>query len=380
MSERRAALPENGNAAAEGRLALDYKPRLPADRSMGIAIVGAGDIVVNAHLPAYKLAGFRVIGIYDKDRSKAEAAAKTYSITVFDDLDALLAHPEVRIVDIAVPARFQPEIAKQAAERGKHLLCQKPLAESYRQARELAEACAALGVKAAVNQQMRWAPGIQASRCVVERGWLGDPLQASIQVNVMTPWELWPWLSQMPTLEVMYHSIHYLDAIRYVLGMTPEYVYADGAKYPGQTYAGETRTMIHLKFPGVVRGLIHDSHNNRMPQDDWYATFRFEGTEGVVKGTNGALYNYPNGREDTIVLYSERLEPGCLYTPTLEGRWFPHAFMGTMGELMRAIEEDREPVNSLSDNLLTLQTVFAAYKSMAENRPVYLEEIAASAT
>ncbi|WP_248927514.1 Gfo/Idh/MocA family protein [Paenibacillus hamazuiensis] len=359
-----------------GQPQLAYKPQLPQNRTMGIGIVGAGEIVVHAHLPAYRMAGFRVIGIYDANPAKAEAAAGgDPSITVFPTLEAMLKHPEVQIVDIAVPAKFQPGIAIQAAQSGRHLLCQKPLAESYGAAKELVRACAECGIKAAVNQQMRWSPGIQASRSVVKNGWLGEPLQASIQVNVRTYWENWPWLTQTPTLEVMYHSIHYLDSIRYVLGLRPEYVYADGARFPGQPYRGETRTMIHIKFPGEARGLVHDNHNNRMPQDDWYATFRFEGTEGIVKGTNGALYNYPEGREDTVGFYSGRLELGSLYEPKLEGRWFPHAFMGTMGELMRAIEENREPENSAADNLITLQTVFAAYRSMAENRAVYLEEV-----
>ncbi|NOU96800.1 gfo/Idh/MocA family oxidoreductase [Paenibacillus sp. LMG 31456] len=357
-------------------LSLDYKPQMPRDKSRGIAIVGAGEIVVHAHLPAYRLAGFRVIGIYDLDKAKAEAATQEHpTMVVFDSLEALLQHPEVEIVDIAVPAKYQPEVAKQAAAHGKHILCQKPLAESYVEAKALVESCAAFGIKAAVNQQMRWSPGIQASRCIVKNGWLGEPLQASIQVNVHTQWENWPWLVQIPTLEVMYHSIHYIDSVRYVLGLHPEYVYADGAKYPGQPYRGETRTMIHMKFPGEARGLIHDNHNNHMPQEDWYATFRFEGTEGNISGTNGALYNYPIGQEDMISFYCNRLEAGRLYTPPLEGRWFPHAFMGTMGELMRAIEENREPENSISDNLVTLQAVFAAYRSMAENRPVYLEEV-----
>ncbi|MDF2960561.1 MAG: oxidoreductase protein [Paenibacillus sp.] len=366
----------NSSHDHNGLIDLKYKPRLPRDLSRGIAIVGAGEIVVHAHLPAYRMAGFRIIGIYDVDKAKAEAAAQDYpSMTVFPSLEALLQHPEVEIVDIAVPAKYQPEVAKQAAAHGKHLLCQKPLAETYEQAKALVESCATAGIKAAVNQQMRWSPGIQASRSIVKRGWLGDPIQASIQVNVHTPWENWPWLVQIPAFEIMYHSIHYLDSLRYVLGLKPEYVYADGAKFPGQPYKGETRTLIHIKFPGEARGLIHDNHNNRMPQEDWYATFRFEGTDGSIKGTNGALYDYPKGREDTIGFYSNQLESGCLYAPQLEGRWFPHAFMGTMGELMRAVEEKREPENSISDNLITLQTVFASYRSMAENRPVYLEEV-----
>ncbi|WJH33150.1 Gfo/Idh/MocA family oxidoreductase [Paenibacillus sp. CC-CFT747] len=310
------------------------------------------------------------------DRDKAQAAAQEFGLPrVYLSMAELCADPEVQIIDIAVPAKHQLGVVREGAAAGKHLLCQKPLAESYEEARTIVEACEAAGIRAASNQQMRCSPGISASRSLVRRGLIGQPVQSSIQVNVLTEWENWEWLTKIETLEVMYHSIHYMDSIRYVMGMTPEYIYADGARLPGQPYIGETRTLIHIKFPGEARGLIHDSHNNRQPQDDWYATFRFEGTEGVVKGTNGALYNYPVGREDTISLYSKAFGEGrTLLTPKLEGRWFPHAFMGPMGELMLAVQENREPENSVRDNLITMQMVFASYRSMAENRPVYLSE------
>jgi len=355
--------------------ALDYKPQLPLDRTMGIGIVGAGDIVLNAHLPAYRLAGFRVVGIFDIDRSKAQHAAEAFGIaTVFESLEQLVSCSEVDIVDIAVPIAFQRSVVKEAVSRGKHVLCQKPLAGSMEEARDIAAMCAEAGVKAASNQQMRWSPGIQASRCLMRSGLLGTPLQGSIQVNVLTPWETWPWLARTEQLEVMNHSIHYIDSIRYVIGEAPEYIYADGARFPGQGVRGETRTLLHMKFPGEARGLVHDNHNSIMPPDNWYATFRFEGTAGVASGTNGVLYDYPRGREDTISVFSKQLGDE-VYEPQLEGKWFPHAFMGTMGELMLAIQQNREPDNSVADNLLTIKTVFAAYRSMKENRPVYLAEM-----
>ncbi|AFH62990.1 Gfo/Idh/MocA family protein [Paenibacillus caseinilyticus] len=353
---------------------LDYKPKLPQDRSMGIAIVGAGEIVASCHLPAYRMAGFRVVGIYDIDGTKAGALAQQYEIPkVYSTLSELLDDEAVSIVDIAVPAKHQLQVVKEASAAGKHLLCQKPLSEDYRDAESIATLCEQAGIRAAVNQQMRWSPGIRASRAIMDQGWLGVPLQASIQVNVKTDWESWPWITKIPRLEVLYHSIHYLDSIRFLFGK-PEYVYADGARYPGQTSLGETRTLIHIKFAGEGRALIHDNHNNWADPEDWYATFRFEGTEGIIKGTNGALYNYPHGREDTMSYCAKALGPKWFH-PELEGRWFPHAFMGTMGELMRAVEEEREPENSVRDNLQTLQMVFAAYRSMEENRPVDLEEI-----
>ncbi|MBD2847453.1 Gfo/Idh/MocA family oxidoreductase [Paenibacillus sp. IB182496] len=356
-------------------LDLDYKPALPEDKSRGIAIVGAGEIVESCHLPAYRMAGLRVVGLYDLNADRARELADKFEIgRVYGTMEELLADEDVQVVDLAVPAKVQPTIVEQVAAAGKHMLCQKPLAESYEEALRIVRTCEAAGVKAAVNQQMRWSPGIRASHTIIRRGWLGELLQANIAVNVKQEFANWKWLREIETLEFMYHSIHYMDTIRYLYG-EPEYIYADGARFPGQQCKGETRTLLHIRFPGEARGLIHDNHNHIGSEDDWYATFRFEGTEGIIKGTNGSLYNYPVGREDTLSYYSKRIDASQWFTPQLEGKWFPHAFMGTMGELMLAIEQDREPANSVRDNLGTMKMVFGAYASMTDNRPVYMSEM-----
>ncbi|MFI2856480.1 Gfo/Idh/MocA family protein [Paenibacillus sp. JSM ZJ436] len=357
------------------KLELSYKPRLPHNRSRGIGIIGAGEIVREAHLPAYRMAGFNVVGITNRNAARAEELASAFQIPkVYETVEELLSDPDIEIVDIALTAELQPEIVRQATLAGKHVLCQKPLGASYETAKSIVDMCAAAQVVGAINQQMRWAPGIRASHDLITKGLLGELTQASIQVNIKTKFENWPFLQSIETLEIMYHSIHYMDSIRFLVG-DPIAIYADGVKYPGQACTGETRTLIHMIFPGETRGLIHDNHNNWAAQDDWYATFRFEGTKGIIKGTNGALYNYPQGREDTLQFMSKDIVSDCWIAPKLEGKWFPHAFMGTMGELMCAIEEGREPENSVADNLKTLQMVFAAYRSMKEGRLVALDEI-----
>lgn len=354
---------------------LDYKPKLPKNKNIGIGIVGAGEIIQSNHLPAYSKAGLNIVAIYDIDYEKAKRVAKQFNIKkVYSTLDDLLNDSTIEVVDIAIPATYQLEIVRRAAKAKKHLLCQKPLAKSMEEAYEIAKIINEHGVKAAVNQQMRYSPSIQASHHLIEQGLLGTLTQAEIQVNVFTDWESWEWITKEEKLEVMYHSIHYLDSIRYLYG-TPEYIYANGSKYPGQKSIGETRTTIMMQFSGNTRGLVNDNHNNAFGEEDWYATFRFEGTDGVIKGTNGALYNYPVGREDTLSFKSNKNDADMWYTPKLHGKWFPDAFMGTMGELLLAIEENRTPQNSVDDNLLTLKMMFVAYLSMKENRPVWLNEL-----
>jgi predicted dehydrogenase len=358
-----------------GEWALNYGPMMPRDRSRGIGIVGAGEIVRAAHLPAYRMADFNVVGIYDLNPTRARQVAADFHIPhTFSTLNDLVNCPDIEIVDIAVPSNQLRPIVEAVVHRRKHVLCQKPLGHTYEEALGIYDVCRTENIKAAVNQQMRWAPGIQASHDIMQRGWLGNPTQMTIQVNVRTPWDHWPWMTAIKGMEFLYHSIHYMDAIRYLVG-EPDYIFADAAKFPGQPWPAETRTAIVMRFAGELRGLIHDNHNNFAPDNDWYATFRFEGTQGIIKGTNGALYDYPVGRGDTLSFLTTKIRQDTWITPELKGRWFPHAFMGSMGELMRSIEEDREPVNSVRDNLKTLKMVFAAMRSVDETRPVWLSEI-----
>ena len=74
---------------------LDYLPHLPPKRDYGIGVVGAGSIARAGHLPAYRSAGFRVVGIYDEDAAKAEALASDFNTTAFPSLEALLDSPDV---------------------------------------------------------------------------------------------------------------------------------------------------------------------------------------------------------------------------------------------------------------------------------------------
>ena len=115
---------------------------------LGIAIVGAGQVVNGAHLPAYRKGGLSVAGIFDRDRAKAEATAGRFGVEkVYGSLEELLDDPAVDIVDVAVPGVEQKTIALAAAGQGKHLLCQKPLAASVDDGWEIVAAAKANGVQ-----------------------------------------------------------------------------------------------------------------------------------------------------------------------------------------------------------------------------------------
>ncbi len=345
----------------------DYKPKLPDKADYGIGIIGGGQIVNQAHLPAYRKAGFRVLAINDRDRNAAARTAAAFDIpSVCDTAEELLRRGDISIVDIAVPAVHNPLLARQALEAGKHVLVQKPMAETVAAAEGMVAAATANSRNLAVNQQMRWSPAVRAATDVLRQRLLGELIECSVQVQVRTPWESWPWLRDHPYPEIYYHTIHYVDTIRAWLG-NPIRIYASLAHYPGATYKGPTRNYMVLEYPGNLRTTISVNHHSVVPSDQLKAEFHIEGTDGSCGGLIGLLLNYPVGRSDLFRFSHRELLPRGSMEMELEGRWFPDAFMGPMSSLMDAITNNTQPETSGEDVLGTLR-ILEAIQTSAETR------------
>jgi predicted dehydrogenase len=336
-----------------------------------VAVVGAGAIVDVAHLPAYRAAGLEITGIFDLDTQRAHEVAARHGLPrVYSSLEELLGDDRARVADIAVAPQAQPGIVRQAIAAGKHLLCQKPFVPDVKTGEELIELAEQAGLLIAVNQQLRYDEGMAAARAMVDAGWIGEVTAMTFTVNVTTDWSPWTWLVRSDRLEIMYHSIHYLDAIRAVLG-DPVRVFCTGSRTPGQAVVGETRTISTLVFPGNACGLVHATHENRTGDPE--ATFRIDGAEGSIKGTLGLLYDYPHGRPDTLEVNS-RVVPtdGWLAYPVTK-RWIPDAFAGPMGSLLRAVAVGGRPYPTARDNLGTIRLVNALYTAMDSGHSVSVD-------
>ena len=348
--------------------------KLPPKIDYGIAFVGCGGIVNYGHIPAYKASGFHMIGGYDINSEAAERTVQEHGLEkVYESLDDILLDPMVQIVDIAVVAWEQKNIVAKAVAAGKHMLCQKPFSHHYAEAVEMTDLAEQAGLKIAVHQQFRWSSLIRSIRALLREGWVGELLDVQVQVSIHTPWDLWPWLANQPRLEVLYHSIHYLDSLRFLFG-EPALVTSRHTKHPAQQAKGETKTITVWEYPNGLQILIAVCHF------DWstalYSLFRVLGTEGVIEGTIGTNYDYPDGRNDTLKFTSR--EHGELnFSATLPGKWIPDAFYGPMASLMEAIQTGGEPITSAKNNLGTLRVVEAAYRSMKEARSVSPTEITA---
>ena len=334
-------------------------------KSLPIFIIGAGGIVNTAHLPAYKIAGFNVQGVYDIDYAKACATASKFSIRqVFKSIDEMLHAIAGNIVfDVAVPGSEIISILKRLPDKSSVLL-QKPMGENLEAAKKILDITRKKKMNAAVNFQLRYAPFTTEVRKMIGEGKLGEINDIEVNVNVYTPWQLWDFLYSSPRVEILYHSIHYIDLVRSFLG-NPESVYAKTTGHSLMEDLASVRSNIIMDYGDTVRANILTNHCHNYGLEKQQSYIKFEGSKGAIKISFGALKNYPEGEPDVFeyILEEEGYDKGWK-TKQIDGSWFPHAFIGSMAQVMLAAEGTiARPDNSVEDAINTMACVEAAYES-----------------
>lgn len=215
---------------------FEYGPSFPEGYRPGIGIVGCGEIVKTAHLPGYARYGQRVVGVYDIRREATEGVRERFGVeTVFDELDELLSHPEIEIVDVATHPDVRPALVRQALAAGKHVLAQKPLAPDLQTARELVEEAERLGLMLAVNQNGRWAPAWRAATLLIEQGAIGDVVAVTHLYHHNYGFTLGTVFDEIEHLVLYDYSVHWFDITRCWLdGKTARSVRALEYRTPNQ--------------------------------------------------------------------------------------------------------------------------------------------------
>lgn len=322
-----------------------------------IVIIGAGGIVKDAHLPAYRKAGFSVAGLYDTDRDRAAALAAEWAVpAVFDGLEQ--AAQADAVFDVAAPPVAHAAILGALPE-GATVLLQKPMGLDLAAATAIRQVCRDRNLTASVNFQLRYSAMMLAVADAIAQGRLGELVEIEVHLNLVTPWHLFPHLIPNPRVEIVSHSIHYLDTIRALAG-DPKSVFARSYGHPSSKLA-DTRTSAILDYGDRLRVTLSINHHHDFGRRFQDASFRVEGTEGAAMVKLGLLLDYPTGEPDELWL----APPGGPWEQVpLQGKWFPDAFVGPMANLQRyAAGEDDTLATHYEDAWKTMALVEAAYQS-----------------
>ncbi len=356
---------------------LKTQASLPNRRDFRIGLLGSGFIVSDCHLVAYRKAGFNPVAIASRTKENAASTAAKHDLKrVYETYEALLDDPEIEVLDIAVPPDAQLELIRAACQRGtvKGILAQKPLGMDLVEAREAVSLCEAAGIRLAVNQNMRYDQSVRAGKALLDADQLGEPILANIDMRGIPHWM--PWQKDLGWVTLRIMSIHHLDCFRYWFG-DPEGIFCS------------VRTDPRTEFPhqdGICTYILNYANGLRCVgiDDTWTGParegcpgdigieWRIEGTRGLAIGDIGWCQD-PYTTPSTVRYAS--IGDAEFQRPTWTESWFPDAFIGTMAQLLCAIENETRPDISGEDNLRTMALVDAAYRSVAEGRVVKLAEV-----
>jgi len=356
---------------------LEIEPEMPRRKDFRIGVLGSGFIVKDCHLVAYAKAGFEVAAIASRNFSKAEEAARRHGIAkVHENYDALLADRSIEVLDIAVPPNAQVPLILKACEQ-KHvrgILAQKPLGMNFKEAVTAVNACARAGKVLGVNQNMRYDQSVRAARTLLTKGTLGDPVFTTIEMRGIPHWM--PWQAEMGWVTLRIMSIHHLDTLRYWFG-NPERIYCSVRPDPRTAFPHKDGICSYiLEYRDGLRCVVIDDTWTGPAKEgcpaDIYIKWRIEGMEGLAMGDIGWCKN-PYTTPSSLQ-YATRGD-SSFHRPVWKESWFPDAFIGTMAQLLVALEKGTEPAISGRDNLWTMALVDAAYQSAETHCAVNPAEI-----
>ncbi len=353
---------------------LGFRVPLPVRGDLGIGIIGAGFIVCDCHLPAYRDAGLRVVGLTSRTTAVAREVAGLRGVPkVARSVEALLDDPAVELVDVAVPPREQGGIIDRILahpRRVRGILAQKPLAMSLVEARRIVSTCAAAGIVLQVNQNMRYDPSVRALRTLIDRGILGESVLATIDMRAVPHWM--SWAEGLGSLTTFLMSIHHIDTFRFWLG-EPKYVMASTRPDPRTKFAHDDGINLYIfEYENGARASSWDDVWNG-PSCEGAASelavrWRFDGTSGTALGTVG-WPAWPR-REPSTIAYSSGADLGAWHRPHWPDTWFPDAFAGPMIGLINAVETGATPDIGGLDNLRTIALCEAVRTAAREHRVV----------
>jgi hypothetical protein len=349
---------------------------MPRRKKVPIGCIGAGFIMAECHLKAYRQVGFHPVAVASRTPERARQVARRYGLRAYEDYRDLLADKSIQVIDVAVPPDVQCEVIRDVVQHADHIrgiLAQKPLGVNYQQAAEIVQMCRQAGIVLAVNQNMRYDQSVRAAHYLLKKGVLGDPVLATIEMRAIPHWMPWQQRQGWVTLRIM--SIHHLDTFRFWFG-DPQRVFASVRPDPrtAQKFDHEDGICLYiLEYASGLRASAWDDVWAGPAREgaaaDLGIRWRIEGTLGMARGTIG-WPKYPKHTPSTLDYTTIR--DGVWHRPRWREAWFPEAFAGTMAQLLVALETGEPPEISGEDNLRTMALVDACYQSAREHRAVEL--------
>ncbi len=333
---------------------------------IGIGVIGTGRIGklhiehLSQNIPEAELAA-----ICSLDTKTAENLAEQFNIPkVTSDYPTLLTDSQIDAVVVASSTDSHVEICQAAAEAGKHIFCEKPIALDLEQIDEILAVVEKAGMKFQVGFNRRFDASFRWVREAVASGEIGEPHILHITSRDPAP----------PPIEYVKVSggifldmtIHDFDMARYLIGNEVVEIFAVGCVRvdPKIGEAGDIDTaLITLRFQNGVLATIDNSREAVYGYDQRVEVF---GSKGMITAGNPLT--------DTVT-FSGSAGSRTASPPYFFVERYKETYLSELRAFIRCIQEDTQPPVTGADGRAPIVMGYAALKSLRENRPVLLSEI-----
>jgi predicted dehydrogenase len=333
-----------------------------------IAILGCG-FWARYQLAAWReVSGVRVVALYNRTRARAEALGVEFGIgAIYDDAEALLAQEAVDAVDIITDVDSHSRFVQLAAQHGLPAICQKPLAPDLATAEAMVAACVVAGTPLVVHENWRWQTPLRALKGEIDADSIGAPFRARIQFSSSFPvFENQPFLAELEQFILTDIGSHILDVARFLFS-DAQRLYCQTARINPRIRGEDVATVMLQQ--GAVTCTCEMSYASRLEHE------RFPETYVLVEGAHGSLELGPDFwlRRTTAEGTFARRVPPPRYAWADPAYDLVHSSIVPCHEnILRDLRGGPPAETRASDNLKTIQLVFAAYQSAASGQTVML--------
>jgi predicted dehydrogenase len=333
------------------------------DGKLAVAIHGAG-WVAHAHAASWlKNPHARILSVSDVDLARARQFAEEFRLDceTRTDYEDVLRDDRLDLVDITSPSHLHTEHGIAAAEAGKHLLVEKPMALTMNENRSLRDAVVKAGVKSVASFVLRWNPAVETIRTLIASGAIGDLFYAEVDYwhGIKSTHHAWDLHSRKKTAgsAMLLGGCHAVDALRWLTGDEVVEVSAVSTN-PRKLFEFDPNVVATVRFRSGMVGKVSALLDCEMPYQ-----FNMD-----VAGTEGAI------RDNRV--WSKRLLPGqtsWASVPTIlpdSGDVHHHPFDAEINHLVDCILNDRESHCNVADAYRSHELCMAIDRSLEQDGQV----------
>jgi myo-inositol 2-dehydrogenase/D-chiro-inositol 1-dehydrogenase len=335
-------------------------------RTINIGLIGAGRIGrVHAENLVYRIPEAKLVAVSDVFVEAADKLAAELGVpAAYQDPRRILDDPSIDAVLICSSTDTHAQLIEDAAQAGKQIFCEKPIALDLAKIDHALATVEQAGVKLQIGFNRRFDPNFSRVQAVVAAGEVGEPHLLRITSRDPAP----PPLAYVQVSGGIFldMTIHDFDMSRFLMGREVEAIYAAGSVLvdPEIGQAGDVDTaVVTLHFAGGALGVIDNSRKAVYGYDQRVEVF---GSGGVVSADNA----YPNTATISDATRVHRDLPLNFFMER-----YTESYVNEMRAFVRCVVDNTPPPITGLDGRIPVVMGYAAKKSLAERRPVRLDEI-----